>query len=301
LKTQNNLEDLKLIGEAFSQFYARADFYDIKFSLRVFKHHKGPKQFPHYESFIRFLSQNVRSITSLEVEFSTEPDFGLQEIHKYALENIVNLKHIKMDYYNGEYFFAELPAASQITKNLESLLVCGLSIDMDINKSFFDLLPNLKYLNFHSTDNCDLDSEIFQCISERCPKIESLRKFTLFGDVPCTIYFPKLKELVLEMYDDDEYFCDFVNCHSQTLEKISINDLYFDDDMRSFTPSFTQAILNCPKLKYLKINVYKLTFGLTVLISAIFSTFKHFTLELPSQNSKFVFPDDTAIFYDAQI
>jgi len=297
LKKQNNLEDLCLCGEAFDELLP--DFIDLKCPLKKFNHKNGSKHFPYYEAFIRFLSRHVRSLTSLEVDFFTDPSFGLQMIHKYALENIVNLKHFKMDYYNNpDNFmipFNELPIASQITKNLESLELCGLSFDLNINQAIFDLLPNLKHLNFHGTDNSEVDWELLKCISERCQKLESLKMFLLYDDIPGIIYFPKLKEIIIEICNDEEIFCAFINRHSQTLERITIED--FDDIY--FTRSIAKAILSCPNLNYLKLG--ELTFGAIMMINEISSRPKTFTLVLPKLNSKFIFPDDKAIFYDQQI
>jgi len=288
LNKQTNLEDLNLCGEAFGGFFALPDFIDLKCSLKKFKHLKGTRNFPYYEAFIRFLSRHVRTLTSLEVNFFTEPPFGLQMIHKYALESIVNLKHLKMDYDKDEIPFIELPTASQITKNLESLSLCRLSMDMNINKSIFDLLPNLKHLHFEYT--ADYDDELLNCISERCPKLESLNMFSLNEEIS-GIYFPKLKEINIDICHDEESFCLFFNRHSQTLERITINIFEY------FTRSFAKAILSCPNLNYLKLNLLELTIGSLMMIHEILSRNKIFTLILPEENYKFIFPDDNAIFY----
>jgi len=293
LKKQTNLEDLNLFGEDFGGFFALPDFIDLKCSLKKFNYESISSDFPYYEAFIRFLSRHVRTLTSLEVDFFTEPPFGLQMIHKYALENIVNLKHLKMDYTGDEDEtpFNELPTASQITKNLESLLLCRLSMDMNINKSFFDLLPNLKHLHFEGTEDYDDDCELLNYISERCLKLESLKMSGLYYKIPGIIYFPKLKEINIEICDDEESFCLFINRHSQTLERITING--FDD----FTRSIAKAILNCPNLNYLQFDLNKLTIGSLMMIHEILSRNKTFTLILPEENYKFIFPDDRAIFY----
>ena len=299
LNKQTNLEDLNLCGEAFGGFFALPDFIDLKCSLKKFEHFNGSKNFPYYEAFIRFLTHHMRSLTSLEVDFFTEPPFGLQMIHKYAIENIVNLKHLKLDYFNclGDFMisFNELPTATQIVKKLESLELWELSMDMNLNKSFFNFLPNLKYLNFVGTEDWEVNWEILKCISEKCLKLERLEIYALYDEIPGIIYFPKLKEIKIESCDDEESFCDFINRHSQTLEKIKMFDFV------DFTRSMALAILKCPNLNYLEFNLDPLTFGSTMMINKISSRKKPFTLILPGQKCKFNFPDDKAIFYDQEI
>ena len=222
LKRQRNLEYLELTGEDCREFFSLPDIFEFNFPLKKFGYEKSVP-FPYYEQLIKFLNQHKNTLTSLDVNFSTEPPFGIEFIHKFALENIVNLKHLEIGYLGsdeGQISFSELSPDIQATK-LESLVMKSRSTDMNENRRFFDIMPNLKYLNLDSTFNHDNDAEILYCISERCPKLETLKVYVLYiVDFDHeSIYFPNLKELIVEVECEPD-LCIFINRHSQTLEKI---------------------------------------------------------------------------------
>ena len=71
---------------------------------------------------------------------------------------MVNLKHLELghfenkedEYYTGyDLTYNELREATQITRSLESLSVFARSTDMNENKRFYHMFPNIKQLKFH--------------------------------------------------------------------------------------------------------------------------------------------------------
>lgn len=95
---------MNLYRGSLSELFTLPKFLQLKFPLKIFKHHVDPRNsFLQYESFIKFLNQHKTSLTSLKIDFYTDPEFGLGLIHKFALENIVNLKHINMIYFSFEF------------------------------------------------------------------------------------------------------------------------------------------------------------------------------------------------------
>ena len=125
---------------------------------------------------------------------------------------MVNLNHLELEHFENkedEYYtgydltYNELREATQITRSLESLSVFARSTDMNENKRFYDMFPNLKRLKFHLPIN--KNSELFHCINERCINVESL--YIRFLNCGSEIYFPKLKELsVCEFYNEKHLF-----------------------------------------------------------------------------------------------
>lgn len=299
---QNNLKELNLHEETLSILFTQPEFLLLKCPLKIFKHHIYPGSiFLHYESLIKFLNQHKTTLTSLKLNFYTEPHFGLGLIHKFALENIINLKHISMIYYKidfpGAMFFEELPAHSKITNNLESLKLSTLSNNQNLNKSFIDMLHNIKYLKFKNIE--ETDKKLLHYISEKCIKLESLKIFSIcnkFSD----IYFPNLKELSIEICVSEDVEI-FIKRHSQTLERIIIQD--FDEYFSRF---LVNEILNCPNLNYLELNFDQMYLPSLRLISEISLKTKPFTLKIkniiPKEKQIFHFPDDGAVwdFYDTK-
>jgi len=294
LLQQTNLEDLSLSGSSFSELFALPDICDLKCSLKKF-HYCSTDPFLHYESFIKFLNQQKESLTILEVDFSTEPQVGIEYIHKFALENIVNLKHLKLGYIeslvDGSYrtglAYNELPAATEITKNLESLAFDAQSSDMNENRRFYTMFPNLKCLDV------DVETELVVAISELCVNVEKFKIYTLDKNIGDKVYFPKLKELHLDTFFDVTNLCDFIRKHSQTLETIQIIGA------NKLTYLATIEILNCPKLCYLELDFFRIkniSFCIIAMLNEISLKTKPFTLLLSGSSSSFNFPEDKAIW-----
>ncbi|CAG9801513.1 unnamed protein product [Chironomus riparius] len=300
LKTQKDLEELELIGKQFSELFILPDFIVLKFPLKVLKY-SSCTPFTHYKEFIKFLNQHKRTLTSLEVDYSTEPQFGIELIHKFALENLINLKHFKIGHLrdNHQISYHELTDSTSITKNVESLAIKARSTDMNENKRFLNMFPNIKKLNFDKSEN---DEELLCCISEICVNIERLEVSSLDKDFNNPkILFPKLKELIINHDGGD--ISVFITRHSNTLEKISFKEFDY------FPSSFSKSVLSCPNLNYLELNLGELSFASIVMIYSISSRSKPFKLVFtrtrPSFDSNFVtqhytfnFPEDIAIFKD---
>lgn len=300
LNRQKNLKELNLHEETLSILFTQPEFLLLKCPLKIFKHHIYPESiFSHYESLIKFLNQHKTTLTSLKLNFYTEPHFGLGLIHKFALENIINLKHISMIYYRisfpGLMFFEELPAHSKITNNLESLKLATLSINQNLNKSFIDMLHNIKYLKLKNIE--ETDKKLLHYISEKCINLESLKIFSICNKFS-VIYFPNLKELSIEICSEDVEI--FIKRHSQTLERIIIQDL---DEY--FSRFLVKEILNCPNLNYLELNFDQMYLPSLRLISEISLKTKPFTLKIkniiPNEKQIFHFPDDGAVWDDFHV
>ena len=140
LKKQRNLQDLKL-NEDFCNFLILPGIFEFKFSLNILEIYCKPRPFAYYESFIKFLHRHKKSLISLElIFFCTESQFGIDFIHKFALENLVNLKHLELGHFENkeekyntgdDLTYNELREATQLTRSLESLSVFGRSTDMN--------------------------------------------------------------------------------------------------------------------------------------------------------------------------
>lgn len=76
----------------------------------------------------------------------------------------------------------------------------NLSNDLNLNKFFIDMLPNLKILKFQGID--DIYDELLLYISERCVKLESLKIFSIYNEVS-VMYFPNLKKLNIVMCNSE--------------------------------------------------------------------------------------------------
>jgi hypothetical protein len=296
LMQQKNLEDFCLYEKYVPQFFIQPDIFGFKFALKNFDYRNGFEPFPHYESFIKFLNQHKKTLTCLKVWVSTEPQFGIEFIHKFALQNIVNLKHLKIGYFESEFYgyigdkitYNELSEATNITRNLESLEVRARSTDMNENRRFYDMFPNLKCLELDGTFSDDIG--LLRCISERCVNVEKLILVILKfeSQIPGPIYFPKLKELSLNGHISDENLSAIINRHSRTLEKIYLEEI---DDLTHLT---AKEILNCPNLNSLSICFRRPNFSFMGMLDEISSKTKPFTLNV-LENS-FKFPDDKAIW-----
>jgi len=305
LRKQRNLEDFDLRGPS-DEFFTLSEIFEFTFGLKKFKINYPLRSFPHYEALIKFLDQHKTTLISLNVDICTEPEFGIDFIHKFALENLINLKHLKFghskieDGYKGdELSFIELPSATQITRNMESLGVRARSTDMNENRRFFDMFPNLKHLKFGDTDSNDI--ELLHCISERCVNVETLLmpKFGPEYELLATIYFPKLKEFSIHGYYE-EGFVPFINRHSQTLERLTLEETDY------ITHLTTKEILNCPNLNYLKLHLSVPNFSVMGIFDEISCKTRPFTFILHCRwhhvwaTNKFIFPDDKAL-WDAEI
>ena len=207
---------------------------------------------------------------------------------------MINLKHIKFGQtYNDDdllFPFDDLSLATQVTKNIESVVV-NLPENEDDFKRFFALFPNLKHIivaeeitiypAYLTTVNVNLESLNF---GSYCDDPASLNDSS---------YFPKLKKLSIGELNHNN-MCGFINRHSNTLERITIDDC---DDL---TYETINAILNCAQLKYLELSFDIITVSSIALLTRIALNGRTFTLKLSNSSftNTFVFPDDKVVWVE---
>ena len=122
-----------------------------------------------------------RSLTSLKLDFCTEPPFGIEMIHNFVIQNMTNLKHVKLGYshlplINCKFTCKDLTPDMCVAKNIESMDFIT-PCDLNDSKIFFEMLPNLKRLTIEPVLKT-LDENIVQLllhISTLNIKLETLK------------------------------------------------------------------------------------------------------------------------------
>ena len=304
LRQQRKLEALGVVGDNLNDFFTIPEILELKCALKRLKIdcERTEFRFLHFDMLIRFLDRHKKTLTSLKLNFCTDPSFGIKIIHTFVLENLTNLKLIEFghilndgdddDNREHDFPFDELPLATQITKNLNSIDV-DLTTSENGYKRFFAMFSNLKYLGFNS------DGENYTLFPSSLSEINvNLVSLKLWGygkssddRLNAIVYFPNLKELIVDEFSDDD-MCDFINQHSNTLEKITFEPCY------CLTYQTTKAILNCVNLKYLEISCYKANACFVNMFNEIALRSRPFELKMsyyPYRKS-FIFPEDKAIW-----
>ncbi|CAG9808564.1 unnamed protein product [Chironomus riparius] len=312
LSQQNNLKEFGLWESNGEDFFKLLNFMNIetKFSLEKFSFHNY--EFTHHEALIKFLNNQKTTLKSLKLDLITITIQSIEQMQKYALENLTELKELDLfmhvaDNVEGNYnepFENDEPRfPNQITNKLEYLGYRRLHRTLDEDKNFIDKFGNLKILNLQTS--YDKDCDLLNYISITKIGLESLQldMFLLdFIDWP-RVYFPNLKKLSLNDYDgdyfhmksiNDEVFSSFIAKHCKTLEEISIREL-------QISQMTIDALASCKKLSYLELArtvkwIQGEAMSLPILWSIIkmlkYLPHKYSRLTLKIASNTFYFPGD---------
>ena len=253
------------------------------------------------------LSQK-ESITTLNVQLQPNDEYKNNEVQKFVLENMSNLKDLSLDLTikgtleeepESHSEMNEPQIATNVTKNIERLSFQGVHRTLDESKQFIDLFPNIKHLQFEA--HHEEDFKLLRHVSMTNDKIESLGFLNFDNDFEesFSVYFPNLKELsTFNISYEEEAFCAFINRHSKTLEKIIIRDT---DEMSFLT---VDEIIKCENLQHLSLGISNNDLlSLMDLLHALSHRIKPVTIHLKYHSfssTTFKIPEDK-IYWDGHI
>jgi len=300
LNRQKNLQSLIINSMGTNDFFNSLQHFEQKYFLKKFYHYQSVP-LPKYEKFIKFLELHKKTLTHLELDFCTEPHFGIDQIHKFVMEDLLNLKHLRLGYVEiydeEELSFDEIRSATQVIENLESLRLFE-EDHLLLNEKCYMMFPNLKHLTIekYSPDGNEEFAKDFMKfllqISEKCVNLVTLHIDRMLKSDD--LYFPKLEKFHVAKCEEID-FCSFINRHSKTLENISF------ENKKDLTELTFKELINCDKLRYVEFSASCLP------VMKIFHQFslrsKPFTFRLwcklkaedTNENKiQFNFPDDKA-------
>jgi len=309
LGQQKNLKNLILAEYRADNFFHSPEiFLKFQFSLKSFKYF-NPSPLNNYKNFIRFLESQNKSLSTLEIDVQPRDMFIIEEIQKYVLENMSNVKDlvlhlsIRDDTEEATEWLSEMdekPQPTHVTKNIERLSYKGPHRTSAESKLILDLFPNIKHLNFES-DYVE-EFRLLKYVSKANVKLESLAFLDFHGvdlKKSYSVYFPNLKNLSTFGIYNEKVFSSFILRHSDTLQSITVEDT---DDMTERTAN---AIMKCENLKFLSLEACKCNLLSTMRLFHEISSrgidkpltfiFKHY-----SSSETFKFPEDK-IFWDEML
>jgi hypothetical protein len=297
VKQQKNLKTLELNEYNFGHLFPMPDILDVPFSLIEFKFCSHYRAFLHHEQLIKFLALHKATLTRLEVDFFTEPDIGIDLIHKLALENLPNLKYLtfgkSLDAADG--FVMRLNGLISHTKirHIESLKFSAFSTNMNENVMFLDMFTNLKHLDLTLIHKENYDSRLMKGINASVVNLESLSIGTLWFDNDITIFFPKIKKFQLNFVFAEVVLSSFINRHSKTLESITFGS------MSNLTELTIKELIHCDNLRHIAMwNTYdENALSKMKSLQEVILKMKRIKIVLTHQITKvFNFPDDKALW-----
>jgi hypothetical protein len=284
INRHKNLHVLRIYGDLFKDFEGLICQYQLK-TLVV-------KNFYNHENLIKFLQLQKDNLQVLELSYDNLTIEAMEQIQKYVLNNLPNLKDLVLDLefvgYSGEpaieMSMNEPHHATYVTKNIERLGFDRYNRSHEENKRFVDMFPNIKHISVESNLDEDLH-RLIQYISLTKPALESVNIDLEYYKNQPLIYFPYLKVLIVKQYFDED-LNSFIDRHSTTLEEIEVDCSF------GIKKSTIHEINKCENLRKISFHPFEQKY----LIQIIDALSKHLSINKSLEITFYYYPSSSVTF-----
>jgi hypothetical protein len=303
LKQQKNLKEFAMNGPFDQKLFQSPELLKLDCRLTSFRF-VSDLPFHHHYEFIKFLQIHQDTLKSLWIHWIG----GSYEIVKeFVLKNMKNLEYLFISFIDWILFDGDgsriddylavslLPEPfrklfrlvfptppTEIAINIENIY-CVLPNNHASNQQLLSALKKIKRFGLDSgVLNESLLKDTLEHISDTMKDLEKLEVREIISS---EIYFPKLKELVVEWISDTSLFNDFIHRHSATLKHIEIKDSI------NITQDTVDELMNCKFLRYLEVETDVADYSI---FNGCSLCDKSLMLKLMNKEAtmKFIFPDD---------